>query len=438
VRTRESRRLRAAKVAIVAAAIVMACYLVTVLVFNLVMIHRLTAQADGRLAERLNEVGKFGISGSGTGTRFTHIDHDENAPIFIWEVSASGLVTALTAGAPSLPHGQEKTGVTTVDIAGIPFRVKAVTTGSETLVAGESVGQIARVRSTFVTTELIFGSVLFLLMFSGSFIVGLRASASLEWVRRRQMEFTADASHEVRTPLSVIEAEVDLALERPRSIEEYRSVLQRVAGEGRRLRGIVDDLRWLALADDRGMSIAPDVNVDVTDVAETCADRFRALATARGVDLSFHDHEHGPLFVHAETEWIDRLIGILIDNACKYAGPGGRASVRVCAMGNRVVLQVDDNGPGIPPDQRKLVLDRFHRADENHPGTGLGLAIADSVVRATQGTWLIAASPDGGARMQVSWRKSSLRRNDGPAPDGRGHPGDPSRRLHPALNRSRG
>jgi signal transduction histidine kinase len=69
-----------------------------------------------------------------------------------------------------------------------------------------------------------------------------------------------------------------------------------------------------------------------------------------------------------------------------------------------VTLAVDDSGPGIPADQRQLVLDRFHRADDTPGGTGLGLAIADAVVRSTEGTWSIGSSPLGGLRMEVSWR----------------------------------
>jgi signal transduction histidine kinase len=303
------------------------------------------------------------------------------------------------------------------------------------LVAGESIAQINRVSGALMTPELIFGLALLMVMFVGSLIIGLRASAPLELVRRRQAEFTADASHELRTPLSVIEAEVDLALTRSRTPDEYRSVLRRVAGEGRRLRRIVDDLLWLARVDDRGMEIAADTTVDLTEIARTCTDRFQAVAATNGVTLSFDD-AHEPLCVHAEAEWVDRLIGVLIDNACKFAGIGGLATVGVQAMGNRVNLQVDDNGPGIPTDQRTLIMDRFHRADEDRPGTGLGLAIADSVVRATNGSWQISDSPLGGARMRVTWRKAPPRRNsDSGAHDARETPSD---LAHPAPVHSRG
>jgi signal transduction histidine kinase len=431
VRSSESRRTHASKVATIATVIVMACYVIAVLVLNLVVVHRLTAQADVRLAERLADVGKLSVTGHGTAAVSAHGDQDDDdAPIFVWSVSPRGSITALTTGAPSFINQTLSKGTSTIDIGSTPFRVQSVTNGSETLVAGESIAQIDRVSSALMTPELIFGVALLVVMFVGSLIIGLRASAPLELVRRRQAEFTADASHELRTPLSVIEAEVDLALTRSRSPDEYRSVLRRVADEGRRLRRIVDDLLWLARVDDRGMEIAADASVDLTEIARTCTDRFQAVSSTRGVNLTSDDSAHGPLCVHAEPEWIDRLIGVLIDNACKFAEYGGVATVRVHAMSNRIILQVDDNGPGIPTDQRTLIMDRFHRADEERPGTGLGLAIADSVVRATDGTWLIAGSPHGGARMQVSWRKAPSGRNSGSGVHNES--GTPSGRPHPA------
>lgn len=240
-------------------------------------------------------------------------------------------------------------------------------------------------------------------------MIGLRASAPLELVRRRQTEFTADASHELRTPLSVIEAEVDLALSRPRSTDAYRAVLTRVSGEGRRLRSIVNDLLWLARVDDKSPQLSERDGVDVAANAESCVDRFRAVATAGGVALSFKREGREPAFLQTDPAWIDRLIGVLVDNACRYAGGGGAVEVRVRTTATRIVLGVDDSGPGIPVEDRTVVFDRFHRGAEDLGGTGLGLAIADSVVRATDGTWSIRSAPLGGARMEVSWRKGGGR-----------------------------
>ena len=101
-----------------------------------------------------------------------------------------------------------------------------------------------------------------------------------------------------------------------------------------------------------------------------------------------------------------RLVGVLVDNATKYAPPGGAVAVRVAAGGGRVRLVVDDTGPGIPLEQRARIFDRFHRATDEQGGAGLGLAIADAVVRATGGRWTVGDAPGGGARLAVTWPRA--------------------------------
>ncbi len=118
------------------------------------------------------------------------------------------------------------------------------------------------------------------------------------------------------------------------------------------------------------------------------------------------DSDAEDAIVTAPPEWLDRLIGVLLDNACKYSPEGGRISVRVAAEGRRVRLTVEDSGPGIPAEERSHVFDRFHRATEMSGGAGLGLAIGDAIVHATGGRWQIGATPEGGASVSVSWARS--------------------------------
>jgi len=249
---------------------------------------------------------------------------------------------------------------------------------------------------------------LLVVTFAGSLVVGLRASAPIEEVRRRQSEFTADASHELRTPLSVIEAEVELALSRDRDPADYRDTLRRVSTEGARLRSIVNDLLWLARADGDAPEDRVEEPVDIGMVAETGVDRFSAVARANGIELSYESTGAGPMIVGAHPDSIERLVGVLVDNACRYAGSGGTVKVGVASSGSHVVLTVDDSGPGIPDEHHGLVFDRFHRATDSSGGTGLGLAIADTVVRTSNGQWSIGRSPLGGARFGVSWRQAPV------------------------------
>lgn len=408
-------RSHAAKVAAVATTIVMGCYVIGVVVLNLSVVNRLTTEVDARLSQRLAAANRLALPVQGAGhtgssrpgERGSDID---DAPSFLWTVTAAGAVTALTNGAPPLPSRSWSADPTTITVGSTQFRFRAVKLGPDWLVAGQSVANVRRVRNVLWAPELIFGGALLVAVFGGALMIGLRASAPLELVRRRQAEFTADASHELRTPLSVIEAEVDLALTRRRNVETYEAALQRIAGEGRRLRRIVDDLLWLARADGENGEKRAGVSSNLADVAAACTDRFQAVSERLGVALSFHQVGDGPLMVSAPPEGIDRLTGVLVDNACKHAGEGGRVEVRVRAVGNRVGLEVDDSGAGIPPDEVPLIFDRFHRATESPGGTGLGLAIADSVVRSTQGTWSVGRSRLGGARMEVWWRRVTPRR----------------------------
>jgi two-component system OmpR family sensor kinase len=112
------------------------------------------------------------------------------------------------------------------------------------------------------------------------------------------------------------------------------------------------------------------------------------------------------LVVSAPPEWLDRLLGVLLDNACKYSPDGGTVTVSVSAERSRISITVDDAGPGIPESERARIFDRFHRATDATAGAGLGLAIADAIVRATGGQWRVGASPTGGARMAVIWPRA--------------------------------
>jgi len=173
--------------------------------------------------------------------------------------------------------------------------------------------------------------------------------------------------------------------------------------EAGRLRRIVDDLLWLARfeATPRSGKAEP---VDVGVMAQQAVDRFAAVAESRhqrlSVRLSGDSH-----VIAASPEWLDHLVGVLLDNACKYTPEQGSIDVRVAAEGNRIKLVVDDSGPGIPRDQRGQIFDRFRRVSDQPGGSGLGLAIADAVVRATNGRWEVSTAAAGGASMAVTWAR---------------------------------
>ena len=441
-----TRRAHAVKVALAATAVVGAAAIVVAVSFNVLVGRHLLAGVDDRLSQRLAH-----ISGArptpATGPESTippsvdvRRDGDlDDVPLFLWHVAADGTATPLTAGAPALPNRHWTDGPVSLPVGGTNFRLDAVPSGPGWLVAGEGVGDQTRVGTEVLVAELILGSLLLVVTFTGSLIVGLRASAPIEQVRRRQAEFTADASHELRTPLSVIEAEVDLALSRPRDGDSYRRTLATVAAESARLRSIVGDLLWLARADGDGPGPTATGPVDLADVTRSCVDRVTPVAEADGVSLSFRHDPGGPCRIRTSVEALERLVGVLVDNAIRYGGPDGRVEVSVGRTGHRVTLTVDDAGPGIPEEHRDHIFDRFHRASPDQTGTGLGLAIADAVVRSSEGTWSVGRSPLGGARMAVTWRAEPVGLSDrstdaAPTTDGGGGGREvPSAAGHPPV-----
>ena len=181
-----------------------------------------------------------------------------------------------------------------------------------------------------------------------------------------------------------------------------------MAEEFHRLRRIVEDLLWLARFDSEP-SPPGDEPVDLSEVARGCVDHFGAVADARGIRLSVQTEGGTEAGITAPVEWIERLAGVLVDNACRYAGAGGTARIVVTVHGNRAYLVVEDSGPGIPVEERPRLFDRFYRATDESSGSGLGLAIADTVVRSTGGRWHVSESTLGGARMEVSWHRTHSR-----------------------------
>jgi signal transduction histidine kinase len=401
----------AARVAAAATLVIAVIYTSCVTALDLVVESRLTAQTDARLDDRLAEASRHvQITTDHKGN-----DDDDDidaAPVFLWLLGGNGHAEQLTLGAPALT-GVVRPGngwPVTMVLGGNRFRLEARrATGGQWFVAGQSLAENTHTESVLLGSEVVAGPLLLLAMFLGSLTVGLKALGPVEQSRRRQLEFTADASHELRTPLSVIGAEADIALASPRTAAEYEGSLTRIHGESQRLRRIVEDLLWLARFDSQPPPPG-DEPLDVATIACACADRFRAVARSRSITITADTGDPAPALISAPPEWIDRLAGVLMDNACRYAGPDGQVRISVAVAASRVSLAVDDSGPGIPEEEWPRLFDRFHRVTDQGQGAGLGLAIADSIARSTGGRWHVGHSPGlGGARMEVSWRRHQPR-----------------------------
>jgi two-component system sensor histidine kinase CiaH len=443
-------RLVSIRVALIATAIVAAVYLVISVAVAVIVTSRLTGNVDTRVVSGLNAA----ASGQFVRVRVAGLGLAE----YMWYVAADGTQYACSTqgaaqtgplpgsncGTPTanqkLPAADLSVGSPpqTVSIGGTDFRVAgsqvppgAVINTWQTnqatgvieevqhpvtkVFVGETLATVESAQSNIILAEGIIGPVLLIVVFLGALTIGRRVAAPIELTRIRQLEFTADASHELRTPLSVIEAQTSLALAEPRQADWYRNAFQRVQGESARIRRLVEDLLWLARFDSTRHDAQAE-HVDVAILARQAADRFLAIAEAKHVGLSVRTAPV-PLIVHAPPEWLDRLLGVLLDNACKYVPEGGAVDVAVWPEGSRVRLAVDDSGPGIPAEERPRIFDRFHRATERPGGAGLGLAIANSVVQATGGRWIIGDSALGGVSMGVSWARSLAGPASAPLPE---------------------
>jgi two-component system OmpR family sensor kinase len=205
----------------------------------------------------------------------------------------------------------------------------------------------------------------------------------------RQRRFISDASHELRTPVSILRGEAEVALSQlSRSPEEYRESLAVLHEEAQRLARIVEDLFTLTRAD-AGEYPLTQSDFYLDELAADCVRATRALAQAKSIKLAAVTPEEMPM--HGDEDLLRRMILNLLDNAIKYTPAGGNVSVRCGSVPDGYELSVTDSGPGIPVEMQSRVFERFFRADRARSrsgadgGAGLGLSIARWIAEAHLG-----------------------------------------------------
>ena len=213
------------------------------------------------------------------------------------------------------------------------------------------------------------------------------------WTQQRR--FVADASHDLKTPLTVILANTSIALEHPeRSVASQSQWLESTQHEAEAMQGLVGDLLTLAKMDEEeaaaqsGAARPALEEVDLSDVIEGEVLQFESVAFERGVKLG-SQVEPG-IKLRGNEQRLRRLAGTLIDNACKYVDDGGAVDVALSRAGKQAKLEVRNTGAPISPEDLPHVFDRFYRADKARTGSagghGLGLAIARAIAEEHGGT----------------------------------------------------
>ena len=226
----------------------------------------------------------------------------------------------------------------------------------------------------------------------------------LEAAFRRITQFTADASHELRTPTALVRTTAELALRKKRAPAEYEQALQQILSESERTTVLIDNLLTLARADSgrEGLKLE---SVDLSAAMEEPVAAARKLAEARGLSFEARLPE-GPCPVIGDAAALRRLAMLLIDNAMKYTPAPGSVGVAVENRGGSAVLEVRDSGIGISPEDLPHIFERFYRADKARSreagGAGLGLSIAQWIAIAHNGRIEVASAPEGGTTFRVS------------------------------------
>jgi heavy metal sensor kinase len=227
--------------------------------------------------------------------------------------------------------------------------------------------------------------------------------ARIEAAFLRITEFTADASHELRTPIALIHTEAELALRRSRDESEYREALRHILSEADRTAKLIEELLALARADSgrEALDIHP---MDLLPALRESASKWSQVASLR--NLQFEENSAAkPLTVLGDENALRRVVDILLDNACKYTPSPGKITLSAQQENGLVVVSVKDTGIGIAPEDQARIFERFYRVDKARSrelgGAGLGLAIAQWIVHLHKGSIEVESEPGNGSVFQV-------------------------------------
>ncbi|HEY4632325.1 MAG TPA: HAMP domain-containing sensor histidine kinase, partial [Candidatus Limnocylindrales bacterium] len=300
--------------------------------------------------------------------------------------------------------------VRTTTVSDVPVRILSDDVPSQT---GTFVIQVVADRTAeqqtldVLATVLVVGGLLAVVVATGfgavyarRALVPIRDSLDAQRVAlRRQREFAADASHELRTPLTVVRTSIEhLERHRDEPVGAVGTALDDIRTETDHLTHLVDDLLLLARSDSGAVELET-VPVDLSEVAAEAAAGQAGPAEAHGVTFAL---DLAPIVTSGDPMRLRQLLLILIDNAIRHGPAGSEVRIAVRADGRDAVVEVEDAGRGVRPEEMPHIFERFWQApDAPEGGTGLGLSIAAWIVERHGGTIRVDNRDEGGARFSV-------------------------------------
>jgi heavy metal sensor kinase len=230
-----------------------------------------------------------------------------------------------------------------------------------------------------------------------------RLEESFEQMRR----FTADVSHELRTPLTSIRSVGEVGLRGHRDEAAYRAIVGSMLEEADRLAGFVDRLLTLSRAQTHQATLSRE-SIDLRRLADDVAGDLQVLAEEKRQSIVVEGATQ--LEAIADRLVLRQAVINLVDNAIKFTPPGGRIQIRATATASEAILEVIDSGPGVPPEARAHIFDRFYRVDDGGltRGTGLGLSIAKGAVESSGGRLTLESTGATGSTFRITLPRQVL------------------------------
>lgn len=271
---------------------------------------------------------------------------------------------------------------------------------------------VSRAISAFhrlIVTLLLIGLVALLAFFGISVFLAQITIKPVKEAWDQQRQFVADASHELKTPLTVILANTGILMShRQDTIEAQVKWVEYIKDEAVRMKKLVEDMLFLAKSD---VAKAPSrqTELDLSELVWSCLLPFESVAYEH--ELTMDNQITPDIIIHADEGQMKQLTAILLDNACKYAEPGGKVTVRLEKKQDKAVLIVNNTGEVIEKEKMTHLFERFYRADESRArtegGYGLGLSIAKSIAESHHGKITVESDSEHGTTFTVFLNKKA-------------------------------